>query len=208
MADLDVEDPAVLIDVLRSSGEQLPAALEAGIVASRAPAVVETLLEVLRHESASLDEDVGDGWAAVHAARLLVARREEAAIAALVAHLVVESLDDGLSDEVARIVPELGAAVVAPALRALEEFGGDADSRRRLATLLTDPRVAGALTPEQKATFDRLMATRPSRPPRPRTDTPAVRPPRPGRNEPCWCGSARKYKKCHLAEDEAAGRTQ
>lgn len=24
---------------------------------------------------------------------------------------------------------------------------------------------------------------------------------RPGRNEPCWCGSGRKYKKCHLEED-------
>jgi hypothetical protein len=23
-----------------------------------------------------------------------------------------------------------------------------------------------------------------------------------GRNEDCWCGSGRKYKKCHLAEDE------
>jgi uncharacterized protein YecA (UPF0149 family) len=23
-----------------------------------------------------------------------------------------------------------------------------------------------------------------------------------GRNEPCWCGSGKKYKKCHLAEDE------
>jgi hypothetical protein len=26
---------------------------------------------------------------------------------------------------------------------------------------------------------------------------------RPGRNEPCWCGSGKKYKKCHLASDEA-----
>lgn len=26
----------------------------------------------------------------------------------------------------------------------------------------------------------------------------------PGRNEPCWCGSARKYKRCHLATDENA----
>ena len=26
--------------------------------------------------------------------------------------------------------------------------------------------------------------------------------PSPGRNEPCWCGSGRKYKKCHLAFDE------
>jgi uncharacterized protein YecA (UPF0149 family) len=22
-----------------------------------------------------------------------------------------------------------------------------------------------------------------------------------GRNEPCWCGSGKKYKKCHLEED-------
>ncbi len=24
----------------------------------------------------------------------------------------------------------------------------------------------------------------------------------PGRNDPCWCGSGKKYKKCHWAEDE------
>jgi hypothetical protein len=29
---------------------------------------------------------------------------------------------------------------------------------------------------------------------------------RPGRNEPCWCGSGTKYKKCHLDEDEKKGR--
>ena len=26
---------------------------------------------------------------------------------------------------------------------------------------------------------------------------------KPQRNEPCWCGSGKKYKKCHLKEDEA-----
>ena len=26
----------------------------------------------------------------------------------------------------------------------------------------------------------------------------------PGRNEPCWCGSGKKYKKCHLALDRTA----
>jgi hypothetical protein len=42
----------------------------------------------------------------------------------------------------------------------------------------------------------------------PRVPTPPQRPAalaadaRPGRNEPCWCGSARKYKRCHLAQDE------
>ncbi len=24
----------------------------------------------------------------------------------------------------------------------------------------------------------------------------------PGRNEPCWCGSGKKYKKCHQPEDQ------
>jgi preprotein translocase subunit SecA len=28
-----------------------------------------------------------------------------------------------------------------------------------------------------------------------------------GRNDPCWCGSGKKYKLCHLREDQAAGRT-
>ncbi len=27
-----------------------------------------------------------------------------------------------------------------------------------------------------------------------------------GRNEPCHCGSGKKYKQCHLAEDEAKER--
>jgi hypothetical protein len=27
-----------------------------------------------------------------------------------------------------------------------------------------------------------------------------------GRNDPCWCGSGQKYKKCHMAEDKAAER--
>ncbi|KAB8143043.1 SEC-C domain-containing protein [Chloroflexia bacterium SDU3-3] len=29
-----------------------------------------------------------------------------------------------------------------------------------------------------------------------------------GRNEPCWCGSGKKYKHCHLAIDEAAAADQ
>jgi hypothetical protein len=29
---------------------------------------------------------------------------------------------------------------------------------------------------------------------------------RPGRNEPCHCGSGKKYKHCHLAADEEAER--
>jgi hypothetical protein len=31
--------------------------------------------------------------------------------------------------------------------------------------------------------------------------------PKPGRNDPCWCGSGKKYKKCHLTADEDAERS-
>ena len=34
---------------------------------------------------------------------------------------------------------------------------------------------------------------------------PARRAVRPGPNEPCWCGSAKKYKKCHREADERGG---
>jgi len=30
--------------------------------------------------------------------------------------------------------------------------------------------------------------------------------PPPGRNDPCHCGSGKKYKACHLTKDEAAAR--
>ncbi|NBD36351.1 MAG: hypothetical protein GVY30_10210 [Chloroflexi bacterium] len=29
---------------------------------------------------------------------------------------------------------------------------------------------------------------------------------RPGRNDPCWCGSGKKYKQCHLRSDKKATR--
>ena len=31
---------------------------------------------------------------------------------------------------------------------------------------------------------------------------------KPGRNDACWCGSGRKYKKCHLPEDEKKAATK
>ena len=37
--------------------------------------------------------------------------------------------------------------------------------------------------------------------------TPVVAKAKPGRNEPCWCGSGKKYKKCHLTADEEAQRS-
>ena len=39
------------------------------------------------------------------------------------------------------------------------------------------------------------------------SDEPAVTESKPGRNDPCWCGSRKKYKKCHLDEDQEKERS-
>jgi hypothetical protein len=57
--------------------------------------------------------------------------------------------------------------------------------------------LGGSLTVEQEAKFEIAMAPVAVDP-----TVPAVRRERPGRNDPCWCGSTKKYKKCHLAFDE------
>jgi HEAT repeat protein len=65
--------------------------------------------------------------------------------------------------------------------------------------------LGGTLTPGQAAKYRRalepaerwrrqLIATLDARSSVPRRT-------RPGRNEPCWCGSTKKYKKCHLGAD-------
>jgi hypothetical protein len=72
-------------------------------------------------------------------------------------------------------------------------------------------KLGGVLTPEQRAKLDettflpeefqrewdraRALALGELGLPR----VPVRRPPRPGRNDPCHCGSGKKYKKCHLA---------
>ena len=61
--------------------------------------------------------------------------------------------------------------------------------------------LGGTLTPAQKARVEEARrATRAYFASR----APARRAARPGRNDPCWCASGKKYKKCHLASDEAA----
>ena len=55
----------------------------------------------------------------------------------------------------------------------------------------------------QSVCFQRALADPPDENADPRPAAkPAVRP-KPARNEPCWCGSGAKYKKCHLAADES-----
>lgn len=52
------------------------------------------------------------------------------------------------------------------------------------------------LEQEEKQKRLKLLNREPSAP------EPVVLDPRLGRNDPCWCGSGKKYKKCHLSQDE------
>lgn len=127
-----------------------------------------------------------------------------------VASLLAEYGDDG---------PPVVEALARELSRRLDLLAGDPDDDRvrdeadELAESLRD---LGALAPSLE---DRVAAalgsTRGTRPlalddddDRGAWDAPAAVPVRavvrPGRNEPCWCGSNKKYKKCHLEADEAA----
>jgi preprotein translocase subunit SecA len=72
--------------------------------------------------------------------------------------------------------------------------------------------VAAATAAEEEEGEERASGAAPARAARPAQAQAAAAPPvtvkreRPkvGRNDPCWCGSGKKYKSCHLKEDTAA----
>jgi hypothetical protein len=78
----------------------------------------------------------------------------------------------------------------APRLRNQEVF--------EIASAIED--LGGRLTPSQAAQVERAEAAH-RRSFAPPVSAPARRPERPGRNDPCWCGSGKKYKRCHLDAD-------
>ena len=69
--------------------------------------------------------------------------------------------------------------------------------------------LGGALTPEQEVKYAVALEVRM----RLRELTgaraePISRRERPGRNDPCWCGSSKKYKRCHLDDDDRDARVE
>lgn len=94
------------------------------------------------------------------------------------------------------------AAELAQALRELDVGDGPVQQFDEIAKERREARMAV------------VRASRPAVDPAPAGPRPSHAPPapvhvmpRPGRNDPCWCGSNKKYKKCHLeADDEARTR--
>ena len=70
--------------------------------------------------------------------------------------------------------------------------------------------LGGELTPAQKDKVERAISARRATNSEPDFESaedvdegmPLRAAEKLGRNEPCWCGSGKKYKKCHLAADE------
>ena len=71
--------------------------------------------------------------------------------------------------------------------------------------------LGGTLTPAQARTYARAMEPyerwrRRRAAERAVSTTKPTKTDSPGRNEPCWCGSSKKFTKCHLDEDRAESR--
>jgi tetratricopeptide (TPR) repeat protein len=71
------------------------------------------------------------------------------------------------------------------------------------------PREPSALCRQLVPDLDKIPVKRPMKPsdlplPRVTAAAPSVEPP--NRNDPCWCGSGKKYKSCHMAADQKRGR--
>jgi hypothetical protein len=233
------------------------------------------LIEILLDENLAAEDAPGDGYAPIHAARLLGELRATTAVESMIKRLRETDFNDILNNELLFALPRLGEAVLESALQAYKETGNP-DFRMSLAGVLAecgvrddrvydlllgmllyepdqsagclwrygDPRaieplgrafdafriergnrafanqtlielreaieqLGGTLTPEQEAKYTVAMEPRDRW--RAQMDSclePAIRPARPGRNDPCWCGSAKKYKRCHLDDDQSEARLE
>ena len=146
------------------------------------PRAGETALLIL---DALVDLNVTDPR--IHAALLDAARRDPVTYAG---HLAEYADKDAIPDLVAL----------------LDELLAQADDRgsKTVADLLEE---MNALEPGRRQRVSEGREQRRAAPvPRTPRSAPAPATPQPGRNEPCWCGSGTKYKRCHLETDEAARR--
>jgi tetratricopeptide (TPR) repeat protein len=164
--------------------------------------------------TAVLRHDPGDIWT-YNSLALSLGRRGLANLGLVAAHRGLELLDatgdpgqlrgqfSGLIADLERDRKEVPAAQVDPTTTTAFLQALSLDFTARQGTPLA------ALCREVVPGLDAVPVKGPAMPPtRPKVAVPATGRPahRPGRNDPCWCGSGKKYKKCHLLQDEAQGR--
>ncbi|HVU05477.1 MAG TPA: SEC-C metal-binding domain-containing protein [Polyangiaceae bacterium] len=253
-----------LLNELRACGETLPTSLRERIVAEGA-STVPGLLEMLTEdeESEGLDDD-GSDWASIHAVDLLADLKAEAAVGPMLRVLAETDWDHVIHARIVVRMPDLGTAVLEPALAKLAESPSD-DFADSLCTIIAElgirderifqhlvarfpknpelasgwlaaygdargipliqkeildfvpdedddlglhwlrdlveayERLAGPLSEELREHVEALEAEWTAL--RSPAHAPITSPPKIGRNDPCPCGSGKKYKRCHLGND-------
>ncbi len=265
--------------LLITAGEKLKPSSREQILKAGASAV-PALIEILVDEDLSMQDGPGDGYASIHAARLLGDLAAVDAVEPMLDVLAATDWDTILHDAVLVALPKIGAAVLEPALidlvenddadwseglrGVISELGIHDDRIRKIlvAELRDEPgagamhlgnygdasaipllhdafdslrprgeegfldnqalielkeaieELGGGLSEAQEHKIERALEARVQ--PREEEEddedydadamTPVRAEPKPGRNEPCWCGNGKKYKKCHLGQDEAGER--
>ncbi|EPX59847.1 SEC-C motif domain protein [Cystobacter fuscus DSM 2262] len=165
------------------------------------PAVAPATLEVL--------EDIGEGEARFELLQVLshCGARDERIYTALLALLEEEPFQGSVNLSAygdARAVELLSRALDA---YELEDDVADVFAQQTVLELgFAIQELGGALTRSQQMKLEaarRLREEWNELIDRWRASTHERQSSRPGRNEPCWCGSGVKYKKCHLGADRA-----
>jgi len=122
---------------LRQTGEALPKALRDEVLAL-GPNVIADLIKLAQDEEAGSDDAPGDGWPPIHAVDLLIDLKAEAAIEPLLQVLKTSTYDAIIYNRISIRLPELGAAVVEPALSLAHDQDIDDDFFEALCCVLSE----------------------------------------------------------------------
>jgi hypothetical protein len=143
------EAPTTVKDLLLEGRPTLSPSRQARILAAGA-AAVPALVEVLTRRELCWKDAPGEGYAPLHAARLLGEMRAPEAAAPMLRMLGITSWDEEIHHTLLALLPHLGEAVVDPALDVLEASEHPNLRRSVLAILselgIDDDRVRGAFT--------------------------------------------------------------
>lgn len=168
-----------LIGQLIEGGEHPPGEVRRELVEGDA-AVGRALVAIVEDRKLADEEAPGGGWTVIRAAEVLGERREQPAVDALV-DLVVDLDPNAIATTAAiRALRKIGQPAREVVREAIDDVDNDqiAEALRQVLPGHETPSSHEADETYRKSQREEL-----------------------GRNDPCWCGSGRKYKHCHFRED-------
>jgi hypothetical protein len=124
------------IAILRETGERLSDELREQIL-EIGKAAVGPLIEILDNDDLDCEEAPGKGWPPIHAVGLLAEIGAVEAIEPMLRVLAKTTWDDIIHDRIVLRLPELGSAVLEPALARIE-LGMDPDLHDSLCSVLAN----------------------------------------------------------------------